>query len=126
MVVYTGVIPSLAAAEILLKSLLGLKLQTFRPALSAFIHDWRWSKIFPIVLYHFDQNIILQSWLLYIVIYVYHTHTKTVEVAVAYTAITRVYPAVTVGGRWGEYTSKVLKQKSDKRTTGKENRRQET
>lgn len=87
--VYTGVIPSLAAAEILLKSLLGLKLQTFRPALCAFILDWRWSKIFPIVLYHFDQNIILQSWLLY-VIYVYHTHTKTVEVAVAYNAITRV------------------------------------
>lgn len=125
-------------SSILLKSLLGLKLQTFRPAIRACIHDWRRSKIFPIVLYHFDQNIILQSWLLYVVC-VYDiftralTHTRTptykqtVEAAVAYNVITRVKSSGngrwTMGGGGGECTARVLNKN---RTTGKENLQQET
>lgn len=66
---------------ILPKSLLGLKFQTFY-RLCARILDWLRSKIFPIVLYHFDQNYPKLDDCVYIymctciIIYTYSTVTR--------------------------------------------------
>lgn len=96
-------------SRISLEIVIRFKVTNFSPGFVRVVlyiqHDWRWSKIFPIVLYHFDQNIIVQSWLLY-VSYMYIIMQHTQRQLKLHSRITRLRvfnPAITDGGRWGEY-----------------------